>query len=47
MPALETLKKIDEKATGWARPSDELGRLVRARPRKQGPASPTISRSPS
>jgi uncharacterized protein YjlB len=32
MPALETLKKITEKATGWARPpSDDLDRLVRAR----------------
>ena len=28
MPALETLKKITEKATGWARPpSDDLDRL--------------------
>jgi hypothetical protein len=32
MPALETLKKITETATGWARPpSDDLDRLVRAR----------------
>src|SRR4051794_214906 len=32
MPAVETLKKITEKATGWARPQeDELIRLVRAR----------------
>jgi hypothetical protein len=32
MPALETLKKITEKATGLARPpSDDLDRLVRAR----------------
>jgi uncharacterized protein YjlB len=32
MPALETLKKIGEKATGWARPrSNALDKLVRAR----------------
>lgn len=32
MPAVETLKKITEKATGWARPAlDDLDRLVRAR----------------
>ena len=32
MPAVETLKKITEKATGWARPAlDDLNRLVRAR----------------
>jgi len=32
MPALETLKKITEKATGWARPTaGDLDRLVRAR----------------
>jgi uncharacterized protein YjlB len=32
MPAMETLKKITEKATGWARPApDDLRRLVRAR----------------
>jgi uncharacterized protein YjlB len=32
MPALETLKKVAEKATGWARPSaDDLTRLVRPR----------------
>jgi hypothetical protein len=32
MPAVETLKKITEKATGWARPEqDELVKLVRAR----------------
>jgi uncharacterized protein YjlB len=32
MPALETIKKITEKATGWARPAhDELHRLLRPR----------------
>lgn len=32
MPAVETLKKITEKATGWARPKqDDLNRLLRAR----------------
>jgi uncharacterized protein YjlB len=32
MPALETLKKIAERATGWSRPSDdELAALVRTR----------------
>ena len=32
MTAVETLKKITEKATGWARPApDDLDRLVRAR----------------
>jgi hypothetical protein len=32
MPALQTLKKITEKATGWARPErDELVKLLRAR----------------
>ena len=32
MPAVETLKKITEKATGWARPGeDDLTKLVRAR----------------
>jgi uncharacterized protein YjlB len=32
MPALETIKKITEKATGWGRPApDELHRLLRAR----------------
>jgi hypothetical protein len=30
MPALQTLKKITEKATGWARPErDELVKLRR------------------
>jgi hypothetical protein len=30
MPALQTLKKIGEKATGWARPApDDLEQLVR------------------
>jgi hypothetical protein len=32
MPALETIKKITEKAIGWGRPApDELHRLLRAR----------------
>jgi uncharacterized protein YjlB len=32
MPALETLKKMTEKATGWARPArDDLRTLVRSR----------------
>jgi len=32
MPALETLKKIAERATGWSRPSDDdLAALVRTR----------------
>ena len=32
MPAVETLKKITEKVTGWSRPShDALAKLVRAR----------------
>jgi hypothetical protein len=32
MTAVEILKKITEKATGWARPAlDDLDRLVRAR----------------
>jgi uncharacterized protein YjlB len=32
MPAVETLKKIAEKATGWARPTAaDLGRLIRER----------------
>ena len=32
MPVVETLKKITEKATGWARPGqDALGKLIRAR----------------
>ncbi|TMJ81464.1 MAG: cupin, partial [Alphaproteobacteria bacterium] len=32
MPALETIKKITEKATGWGRPApDDLHRLLRAR----------------
>ena len=32
MPAVETLKKIAEKATGWARPQHEdLGKLIRPR----------------
>jgi hypothetical protein len=32
MPAMETLKKITQKATGWARPApDSLDTLVRAR----------------
>jgi hypothetical protein len=32
MTVVETLKKITEKATGWARPGqDALGKLIRAR----------------
>jgi uncharacterized protein YjlB len=32
MPVMETLKKVAEKSTGWARPGDEaLGKLVRLR----------------
>jgi uncharacterized protein YjlB len=32
MPVVETLKKITEKATGWARPGqDALGKLIRAK----------------
>jgi hypothetical protein len=40
MTAVETLKKITEKATGWARPAlDDLDRLVRARSEQVGAAA--------